>query len=70
MKEDGYIEIDPKYIGTYNYCIANGDIISDTGHTIFDVIPWILYGNSLEDGSSILDRLIMVTSEPQKQENN
>ena len=41
-------------VGTYNFISPNDNAI---GHFMVDVIPWIIYGNSEEDTTSIIQRV-------------
>ena len=40
--------------GTYNYC---NDSTSSLGHLMFDVLPWIAFGNGSDDPTSVFDRV-------------
>jgi len=51
----GFLVTDPRDIGTFNFANPNTDYI---GHTIKDVIPWVIHGNSKEDTTHWWDRLI------------
>ena len=47
-----YIVTDPNNIGTYNY--GDPDNIS---HNIKDVLPYIIFGNSPDDTTTIWERI-------------
>ncbi|MDR1797989.1 MAG: hypothetical protein LBR44_11265 [Clostridiales Family XIII bacterium] len=51
---DGNLVTDPLNKGTYNYVDPN---VSVLGHAKYDVIPYILWGNGVDDPSNILDRI-------------
>ena len=53
--ENQHITTDPRDVGTYNFANPNKNPI---GHTVFDVIPYVLIGNSANDNSSFVDRLL------------
>lgn len=53
--ENQHITTDPRDVGTYNFADPNKDPI---GHTFFDVIPYILIGNSANDPTNMVDRLL------------
>jgi len=49
---------DPRDVGTYNFVPSNKNgIIGKIGHAAYDVIPWIVYGNSVDDTTTIFDRV-------------
>jgi len=52
--EDNHLVTDPRDVGTYNYASPD-DII---GHLFLDIVPWILWGNSPEDSTDRLERLL------------
>lgn len=54
LDSNGKIVTDPRDVGTYNFCSPQDDVL---GHAFMDVIPWILYGNSPSDNTSIIDRI-------------
>ena len=52
-------------VGTYNFCPAIEDwdnipqtIITSVGHFFKDMLPWYLWGNSPDDQTTILDRIV------------
>lgn len=52
---DGEICYDPRDYGTYNYYSPDDETV---GHAIFDVIPWLLWGNEDGDTTSVGERAI------------
>lgn len=65
MTKDGHYEViyniktgekvtDPRDIGTYNYYnpVTNGVM-----HGLVDVVPWLIWGNSEEDSTTVIERL-------------
>ena len=50
------IDTSPENMATYN--VFNPDE-SPVLHTIFDVVPWVLWGNSPEDSTTMLERIVM-----------
>ena len=44
---------DPRDIGTYNFF---DPVEQPALHVAFDVVPWILWGNSGEDSTNIFER--------------
>jgi len=49
---------DPIDVGTYNFCPHSK---SAFGHAVLDVAPWIIWGNSSDDRSSIYGRIKYLT---------
>jgi|BioPla2DNA2_1021312.scaffolds.fasta_scaffold126637_1 hypothetical protein len=54
-------------MGTYNYVVP-GTIYGDVGHAVFDVLPYMLWGNSAADPTTVWDRYDMMTSNPEEEE--
>ncbi len=62
---------DPRYVATYNYCpirqLPKESRINDyilygatmVGHAVLDVIPYYIWGNSLDDTTTIIDRILL-----------
>ncbi|MBR3895162.1 MAG: RHS repeat-associated core domain-containing protein [Clostridia bacterium] len=68
VSPDGYCEVifdkngklvtDPRDIGTFNYFPSDHyGLIGIIGHGYFDVLPWVIYGNSEDDTTTIFDRI-------------
>ena len=58
---NGKLNDTPEDQGTYNVFSANGNVFERyLGHGIFDVLPYMLWGNSPEDDTTIVDRIIMI----------
>ena len=56
---NNYIVTDPRDVGTFNFVPSDKyGIFGIIGHTIFDVLPWYLYGNSPNVTITILDRIL------------
>ena len=45
-------------MGTYNFVVP-GTICGDVGRAVYDVAPYLLWGNSEADPTSWVDRLLM-----------
>ena len=54
---NGKIVTDPANIGTYNY-FPPTNLYNDFFHGVFDVIPYYKWGNSPEDKTPVLDRMV------------
>ena len=56
----GYIVLDPRDIGTYNFCPSNELWYSkeSLGHLVIDIIPWIIFGNDDNDPGPIVNEII------------
>ena len=57
--EQGVVITDPRDIGTYNFCTHEENSVF---HGMLDVLPWLVWGNSEEDTTSIIDRLFVFLS--------
>jgi len=53
----GNIVTDPLNQGSLNI-IGPGNLIEDAGHFAVDVVPYIIYGNSANDPSTMIDRIM------------
>lgn len=51
--ENQHISTDPRDVGTYNFFDPKKNPI---GHATFDVVPYMLLGNSADDSTSLYDR--------------
>ena len=51
---NGNLVEDPRDIGTYNYCPL---VDSAIGHFFVDVLPWIIWGNSADDTTTVGERI-------------
>jgi hypothetical protein len=47
-------------IGTYNFVPYNTGIIGAIGHGIVDVVPYLIWGNSVYDQTSFSERISMI----------
>ncbi len=47
---------DPANMATYNY-VSPVSIMGIVGHAIFDVAPYYIWGNSLDDPTTFLERI-------------
>lgn len=56
----GNIVTDPRDIGTYNYCPSDqgNKIIAGVGHLFMDVLPWYVWGNSEDDSTNMMERIV------------
>ena len=52
---EGQIVTDPRDVGTYNF-ISPAE--NKVGHGIVDVAPWVIWGNSYNDSTTISERII------------
>ena len=58
---NGKLNNTPEDIGTYNVFSSGGNAIERyLGHGIWDVLPYMLWGNSPEDNTTIVDRIVMI----------
>jgi type II secretory pathway pseudopilin PulG len=51
---EGNMVTDPRDIGTYNF-VPSGSFWGDKGHGLFDVVPWVLFGNSDDDWGPLIN---------------
>ena len=51
---DGDLVTDPRDVGTYNYFVPTGTK-GKIMHTLFDVIPWIVFGNDDNDPGPLIN---------------
>jgi hypothetical protein len=49
---------DHSNIGTYNYWPSGGGLINDIMHGLFDVLPWIVFGNNDDDPGPVLNWIL------------
>ena len=56
----GAIVLDPRDIGTYNFCPSDENWYSNAsiGHVVHDVIPWVIFGNSDSDPGPLVNAII------------
>jgi hypothetical protein len=56
----GDIVLDPRDIGTYNFCPSNELWYSNQsiGHLVHDIIPWVIFGNSDDDPGWVANEII------------
>jgi len=57
---DGIINYTPEDEGTFNIYSGDNDFLNIVVHGLFDVVPYILWGNSDEDSTNIIDRITMI----------
>lgn len=57
---EGDIVLDPRDIGTYNFCPSDEFLVSNAsvGHLFHDIIPWFIFGNSDDDPGPIINEII------------
>ena len=59
--DDGEINRTPEDEGTYNVFSSEGNIVERyLGHGLLDVVPYMIWGNSLSDSTTIIDRVLMI----------
>ena len=58
----GNIVNDAKDIGTYNFCPYTNTVGSGIGHFVFDIAPWIIFGNNDEDPGPIINSMVKMFS--------
>ena len=57
---NGQLNNTPEDQGTYNVFSSNGNVFERyLGHGLADVLPYMLWGNSPDDETTIVDRIIM-----------
>jgi hypothetical protein len=58
VDSSGQIVTDPMDVGTYNFIPSDKNgIFGVIGHGLVDVLPWIFLGNSIDDTTTIFDRI-------------
>ena len=57
---DGSVNNTPEDCGTFNIYSGDCGFLNVVVHGAFDVIPYMIYGNSKDDSTTIIDRIIMV----------
>ncbi|MBE6739356.1 MAG: RHS repeat-associated core domain-containing protein [Ruminococcaceae bacterium] len=60
---NGTINNSPEDIGTFNVYSGDNRFLNVVVHGCFDVMPYIFWGNSLDDSTTIIDRIILVFGE-------
>ncbi len=53
FNSDHTIVMDPRDIGTYNFCPMDNTIIGAVGHFCCDILPWLVFGNDDDPGPII-----------------
>ena len=56
---DGTINNTPEDRGTFNVYSGGNVFLNITVHGVFDVIPYMIWGNSPDDSTTMIDRIIM-----------
>ena len=56
FKADGTVDTSPENMATPNIVSPQESLI---GHSFLDVAPWVLWGNSPEDSTTMLERIVM-----------
>ena len=56
--DDGSINDTPEDRGTFNVYYGDNPFGKYVIHGIFDVVPYMLWGNSLDDKTTIIDRVM------------
>ena len=59
LYSDGTVNNTPEDVGTFNVYSGENGFLNIVVHGLFDVIPYMIWGNSHDDSSSIIDRLQM-----------
>jgi hypothetical protein len=57
---DGTINNTPEDMGTFNVYSGDNSALNIIVHGFFDVVPYMIWGNSSEDSTTIVDRIIMI----------
>lgn len=57
---DGTVNNTPEDVGTFNVYSGENGFLNGVVHGLFDVVPYMLWGNSHDDSSSIIDRFQMI----------
>ncbi len=60
---DGTINSTPEDVGTFNVYSGDCPFLNIVVHGVFDVVPYMLWGNSDDDSTTIFDRFIMIWEE-------
>lgn len=53
----GNMVTDPRDIGTYNFC-PSGGFVGSAGHFVKDILPWIVWGNTPDDTTTVVERIM------------
>ena len=56
---DGSVNNTPEDCGTFNIYSGDSGFLNVVFHGTFDVIPYMIYGNSKDDSITIIDRIVM-----------
>ena len=57
---DGTINNTPEDVGTFNIYSGSKPILNFAIHGAVDVVPYMIWGNSPDDSTTIIDRLLMI----------
>ena len=57
---DGTVNNTPEDRGTYNVYSGDNGFLNIVVHGTFDVIPYLVWGNSLHDSTTIVDRVLVI----------
>ncbi len=57
---DGTVNDTPEDMGTFNVYSGNNEFLNVIVHGPFDVIPYMIWGNSPDDSTTIIDRIAMI----------
>lgn len=57
---DGTINNTPEDRGTFNVYSGDNVFLNIVVHGSFDVVPYMIWGNSPDDTTTIIDRFIMI----------
>ena len=60
---DGTINSTPEDVGTFNVYSGDCPFLNIVVHGVFDVVPYMLWGNSDDDSTTIVDRFIVIWEE-------
>ena len=56
---DGTINNTPEDMGTFNVYFGNNPVGNIVIHGYYDVIPYMIWGNSPDDSTTLIDRILM-----------
>lgn len=57
---DGTINTTPEDMGTFNVYSGDNTFLNITVHGLCDVAPYMIWGNSKDDSTTLVDRIIMI----------
>lgn len=57
---DGTINTTPEDVGTFNVYSGDNPVLNILVHGIFDVVPYMIWGNNRNDSTTVIDRVIMI----------